>query len=204
MNPDKSIYESLNFISDYLNTFFNTLRTELDDKVVLGNIAYADPYQANRDTLANIQDSVVVTLVNIEEEKTLRNTAYEVPRASGYSYQNPPIFLNLYVLFSANSNNYKNALIYLSDVVSFFQREKVFTPASHPGLAGKGIEKLVFDLYTLSFEQMNHLWAVLGGKYIPSALYKVRLVQVQFAPESPAPLIEQVENSGKIFFSSPT
>ena len=204
MNPDKSIYESLNFISKYLDVFFNDIRSKLDDTVVLGNIAYADPYQANRDNLANIQDKVVVTLVNIEEEKTLRNTAYEVPRTSGYSYQNPPIFLNLYVLFSANSNNYENALIYLSDVVSFFQREKVFTPATHPGLAGKGIDKLVFDLYTLSFEQMNHLWAVLGGKYIPSALYKVRLVQVQFAPESPAPLIEQVENSAKVFFSSPT
>jgi hypothetical protein len=32
------------------------------------------------------------------------------------------------------------------------------------------------DLYTMNFEQVNHLWSTLGGKYLPSALYKVRQV----------------------------
>jgi Pvc16 N-terminal domain len=181
----------------------NSIRTQADDKVALGNIAFADPYQAGRDAVANIQDKVVVTLVNIEEEKTLRNTPHTTARPLGQTYQNPPIFLNLYVLFSVNSNNYENALIYLSDIISFFQREKVFTPTTHPELEGKGIEKLVFDLYTLSFEQMNHLWAVLGGKYIPSVLYKVRLIQIQHSPEVEAPVILQVDNESKVFFSAP-
>jgi Pvc16 N-terminal domain len=28
----------------------------------------------------------------------------------------------------------------------------------------------------MSFEQTNHLWSVLGGKYFPSVMYKVRQV----------------------------
>jgi hypothetical protein len=42
-----------------------------------------------------------------------------------------------------------------------------------------GIEKLVVELHQLNFEQQNNLWAVLGAKYLPSVLYKVRAISIQ-------------------------
>ena len=41
------------------------------------------------------------------------------------------------------------------------------------------IERLVVELYSLNLEQQNHLWGYLGGKYLPSVVYKVRLVRIQ-------------------------
>jgi hypothetical protein len=38
---------------------------------------------------------------------------------------------------------------------------------------------LSLDLFSLNFEQINHLWSTIGGKYFPSALYKVRLVTIE-------------------------
>jgi hypothetical protein len=34
------------------------------------------------------------------------------------------------------------------------------------------------ELYSLSLEQQNQLWGSLGAKYLPSAIYKVRLVVI--------------------------
>ena len=34
-------------------------------------------------------------------------------------------------------------------------------------------------MVNLSFEELNNLWSVLGGTYLPSAVYKVRLVRVE-------------------------
>ena len=41
----------------------------------------------------------------------------------------------------------------------------------------------------LNFEQLNHLWGVLGGAYFPSVLYKVRLVKIRSDADMPAPEI---------------
>ena len=38
------------------------------------------------------------------------------------------------------------------------------------------IERLTFRLHNLSFEQQNNLWGMLGGRYIPSAIYKMNML----------------------------
>ncbi len=52
--------------------------------------------------------------------------------------------------------------------------------------------KLNIELYTLTFEQINHLWGSLGGKQVPFAMYKVRLVRIQENTRQDAPLIETI------------
>ena len=34
------------------------------------------------------------------------------------------------------------------------------------------------ELYTMNFEQVNHLWSTLGGKYLPSVLYKMKMIVI--------------------------
>jgi hypothetical protein len=80
-------------------------------------------------------------------------------------------------LFSANRTGYPDALQHLSYILQFFQFQHVFTPITHPDLDPR-IQKLIVDLCTLNFEQVNHLWSTLGGKYIPSVLYKVRQITI--------------------------
>lgn len=162
-------------LQDYFDSAASDPNSNRPDDVVLENISLVDAFNANN---RNIDNKLVISLVSIEEEKTLRysKTTTVIPGLGGNNStiltHNPVVFLNLYLLFSShNQDDYTASLNQLSTVINFFQRNHIFHPTNAPGL-----EKVVFELCTLSREETNHLWGVLGGKYIPSALYKVRLL----------------------------
>jgi len=77
--------------------------------------------------------------------------------------------------------------------MQFFQAQNYFTPLTHPALDGR-IEQINVDLFTLNFEQINHIWSTLGGKYLPSVMYKVRQLAVEDenAEEVEGRLIESI------------
>lgn len=130
-------------------------------------------------SMAIPENTLGLTLVNIEEERiTKSQQAFERGPDGTVSYVNPEIKLNLYMLIAANFKNYTTGLEFLSGAIRFFQGKSVFTPDNTP-LLNTGIEKLLVELYTVSFEQQNHLWGSLGAKYLPSVMYRVRLVIIQ-------------------------
>ena len=184
------IDQVINAIITQLNTYIGTVEPE----VVLGNISLIDAYQ---DTSSqSLSDRVVASVVNIEQEGSLRNiplrsTVYHTSGPQGVERQ-PEIYLNVYVLFGANKNNYSTALLRISQVISFFQRQYVFVPDDTPVLASLNLEKLIFELYSTRFEELNQLWGVMGGKYIPSVVYKMRLAVIQDAEEQGAGIISEV------------
>jgi hypothetical protein len=50
----------------------------------------------------------------------------------------------------------------------------------------------------MNFEQLNHLWGILGGKYLPSVLYKIRRVTVdEEATISEAGFIKEIQLNEK-------
>lgn len=177
-----------------LQTYFDSNASDpnagMPDNVVLANVSLVDAFNAND---PNIQDNLVISLVSIEEEKALRyaKTTTVIPAAdpnqSRVLTHNPVVFLNIYLLFSSHNREYKASLNQLSAVVNFFQRQQVFSGAE---INAPAMDRIVFELVTTSFEQMNHLWGILGGKYIPSALYKVRIL--------PHEDIREEEGSGRI------
>lgn len=164
------------------------------------------------DNGSNLDDSVVITVVNIEEESTLKNGSTYKRWPDGMArYENRPVYLNLYVLFTANfpggvppNNNYIQSLQRLARVIEFFQGKNVFTPAtssvplpavlsdlSKPEVANL---KLTAEIYTLTFEQINHLWGSLGGRQIPFVMYKVRLIMItEGSIRKEVPLIQEIE-----------
>jgi hypothetical protein len=150
--------------------------------VVLGNITKAqdsDPGN-NGNTLMG---KCVLTLVNIEEDRISKPVQNYVKINERIQYKNPKIYLNLYCLFSVVHNSYETALQYLSFVIQFFQQKNVIdhrnSPSSKEAKLDARIEQLIFDMMSMNFEQVNHLWGTLGGKYLPSVLYKVRLVAIE-------------------------
>lgn len=157
-----------------------------------------------------LRESLVIALVNIEQENSLKNAQVYQKNETAAIYENPPVYLNLYVLVSANfnsgtppNNGYLLALKRLSLAIKFFQGKSVFTPASSTinlpaplnDLSNPEISslRLVLELHSLSFEQVNHLWGSLGGRQIPSVLYKVRMVTISERKAlREAPLIEEI------------
>ncbi len=130
-------------------------------------------------TVAVPKETVGLTLINIEEERVNKPQSPTRTVAAGQlAVVNPDLNLNLYLLFSANFTDYLTSITYLAAVIGFFQARHVFTPESSPSMDPR-IERLNVELYSLNLEQQNHLWGYLGGKYLPSVVYKVRLVRIQ-------------------------
>lgn len=83
-------------------------------------------------------------------------------------------------------------------VMQFFQANPVFDSLTSPNLDAK-IEKLLVKMHSLSFEQLNHLWGVLGGKYMPSVLYKVTQVVIdEDATSGEAAYIKEIQIGEKM------
>ena len=151
-----------------------------------------------------LAENIVITLVNVEEESTLKNqSALRRPFQGSAIYENPPVNLNLYVLFSCNytGDHYNLALRRLSYVIRFLQSKNAFSVSS--SVSGGSVNpddpdiidlKFTMELYTLTFEQINHLWGSLGGRQMPFVMYKLRLVTItERATVREVPLIEEIE-----------
>jgi len=170
------IQEALKFLVDELNQYFSIkLGATTEKRVVLGNIARA--YDNDSGGNSGIAGTLVVSLVNVEEDRVSKLQENYIKTNQGVIYKNPPVPLNLYVLFSANRTDYNDCLKWLSLVIQFFQHQSVFTPQIYPAMDVR-IQKLIADIYSLSFEQINHLWGTLGGKYMPSVLFRIKQVNI--------------------------
>ena len=100
-------------------------------------------------------------------------------------YENRPVNFYLYLLFSANLKEYDDSIKRLGEVIEFFQGQNVFTARNSPHqekldqpVEELGGFKISLELFSLTFEQINHLWGSLGGKQVPFVLYRARLVSL--------------------------
>jgi Pvc16 N-terminal domain len=146
-------------------------------QAVWGNVAHLD----RQEIATELENHLVMTLVNLEEERALKNGKVFATGSSGdVGYRNRPIHLNLFLLFTANYRNYGTALRRLAQVLTFFQGKQRFTFANSPGPSPSPITEfsLVMDLLSLSFEEVNHLWGFLGAKESPFVIYRGRLVVI--------------------------
>lgn len=174
------IYEVLQILTDEVNNYFNG--QSMGTPVQMDNIAIID--QDHNDPNINYSDAILLTLLNMSEEKTLKNFPNIKREDNTVVYQNNKINLNLYVLFSANRNTYTRSLKDISKIVEFFQGKRLFTQAnsdynrSNVAMGGVTDFRFTVELYTPSFEELNFIWGALGGKQYPSALYKLSLIEI--------------------------
>lgn len=160
------------------------------DAVVISNIAFLESTVQITPALDN---KIVITLIKTEEEYALKNQPAHRrnPVTNNIEYANPPVFLNLYLLITPNITDYGTALTFLSRVISYFQYRRVFTENNSAIPVEEGevfpIQHFNFNLSMVSptFEQLNYLWGILGGKLLPSAFYKLQLQEIEYIPDEP-------------------
>jgi hypothetical protein len=141
------------------------------------------------DALDFKMDAVSLVLANVEEETTLRPDdphGRMLPNGARQKVK-PPIHLNAYVLFVARFRDYKQSLRYISLILRFFLSHRLLDHENTPALSDR-IEKLTMELVTLPFSEQNHLWGILRTAYLPSLLYKVRMVVFQDDDAAVVPL----------------
>lgn len=169
------IYQALSFLKNQLNSYLKfQLGDEYADTAFISN-----PVGQDGSAAADTGDRILLTLTNVEEER-IGKTQIPTPKTvNGREVRvHPEIKLNLYILFIANRNKYEESLKFISHVITFFQGKHVFTPQNSPDLDPQ-ISRLIAELSTVSYEQLNNLWGAIGAKYMPSVLYKVRMLTVQ-------------------------
>lgn len=128
---------------------------------------------------SDLQDKLVLSIINIEEERTGKSQLNYFKQDNKIHYRNPPYHLNLLLLFSA-THKYDVAIPFLEDVLLFFQKKNVFTPEDTPELftAAPEVESMIFEMMNLTLEQVHQLWSTLGGHYMPSFVFKLRMLTV--------------------------
>jgi hypothetical protein len=174
------IYETLQILQEQVENYF--VEVGLGKIILLENIAL---WESGSDDASKLDGKVALTLLKMEEETTLKNIpAYKIKNGKT-EYRNPPIHLNLYILFSANCETYDKSLRSISKVIQFFQGKKIFTAANtvynrtNVALDILDYFKFILELYTPSFEELNNVWGTLGGRQLPSAIYRVQLIQLE-------------------------
>jgi hypothetical protein len=185
------ITKALEVITEELNIFLSrkVSRYRNADTAILSDLVDQEGKFIIIADEKNPRDNLILTLINVEEE-TIGKSQVPYIRNLDHSINlvNPDIKLNLYVLFSAFSNmeaseRYGNCLGLVDYVVRFFQAKSVFNHQNTPNLNPE-IEKLIAELICPTFEQQNYLWGSLGAKYMPSVLYKIRMLNIREIEDS--------------------
>ncbi|GAA5084489.1 hypothetical protein GCM10023210_04360 [Chryseobacterium ginsengisoli] len=171
----------INKVLKVLKDQLNVPLTELHDIVVVDDIAKHD------DGASNLGDKVVITLLNVQEESTLKNASRynkaqisTIPPKYEVKMESPRTYVNLYVMISANRDSYENALSNISKVIEVLQANNVLNYEASSINPEDGDFDFSFriELHSIPFEQLSYVWGLLGGKVMPSVLYKISVVKI--------------------------
>jgi len=170
------IYEVLNFLKTRLESFLSEGRQNAEPLVMLSN-----PW-TNNDSSKNSSFLNSMSLINIEEEKAFGTIGQQIVQGKngGYYKKEPELRLNVYVLMSAYNKNYEDGLKFISKVVGFFQRNNVFQKDPLASTLNDSlpanVEKVIVELFTADFDKQSQIWGSLNTGYIPSVIYKIRMI----------------------------
>jgi hypothetical protein len=180
----KSIIEKLGTLIDPANNF-----------IEITNIATVND---GDDFLLN-KTAIILSIVNIEEDKTLRNLSLYKEETNNETtvdrYTHPTKHLIISLLFSSYNKvltNYLDGIDKLKNVINFFQQNTslyfkndntellTYTAfLAKTDVQQKNYSKITFESVSLSMDQLSQMWTYLGSRYMPSVLFKMRLVTVQ-------------------------
>jgi hypothetical protein len=166
------IQHVLPIVVDELNEYLKSKFNAIEDKALLSGIVDQDGSLA-----VETSNKIIATLVYIDRDNTTKGGPMNQFASGSFSEYAPPVNINLTIMFSAlfNKNHYAEALRHISGVLYFFQQKPLFTASNTPKLS-RHVEKVHFDLQSISPNDLMNIYSMLGAKYMPSVLYKMRML----------------------------
>jgi hypothetical protein len=147
-----------------------------------------------------IDNKLIISLVNIEKDGIQSSFSINpttLPRTGIKKF--PPIHLNLLVMISAcfSGKKYSEALKFLSYAIYFFQRNPIFDHCNTPDL-DTAIDKLILEIENIEFKDYSSVWSVISSKYMPSILYRIRMLTIDSDTVSARiPLLQNITVKGE-------
>jgi hypothetical protein len=181
------INETLAVIRDRLEQVLQSIQSQTEPWVLLGNAAVAEGGE-----LRDESNKIIISVVGLQADaSTSGRSAPSLGKDDRYYTGYPPLHVNLYVMIAANFSdvNYEAGLARLSAVISFFQRSPVLTRANTPSLPD-GMDQLVIEFASLDFAQLSHLLTATGRRYVPMVFYRLRRLSFSGAVAAVAPPIK--------------
>jgi hypothetical protein len=169
------IDKAMTFIVGELNNVLLARFQSNENLVILSSVSNPDG------TLpAGIESKILLSLINVEREPAANSGTWPARSGTeGFGRVSPPLSLNLLLLITASfASNYTEALRFLGSVMGFFQGKPSFNAQNSPSFPAE-MEKLSMELVNLSIQEINNVWAILGAKYMPSVVYKMRMLVLQ-------------------------
>jgi hypothetical protein len=184
------IHDAVAAIAGEINKFLQSKHNITEEKVIMSSLLNLDGSVAIQEP-----DKIIMTLTNIEMDKTSSNVGgYSQSPRGGYTKVKAPVNVNITILFSAyfTSENYLEGLKFISSVIAFFQsRSGVFTQQNTPALSDL-VERLQAELISLDTRELSNFWGVMGSKYLPSVIYKVKTLPIRhILPKPDIPVIKK-------------
>ncbi len=167
------IFASVNHIATQLNQYLKNRFELSEDIVIVSNLINHDGAIE-----ANTNNKVVVFLANLEKDTMPQRQTRSFNSPDGrHLVTSKPLYLNLSLVITANFTgaNYLEALKFISHIVSYFQLNPIFDHQNSPELS-PGIEKLILNIENIQRHDLSSMWGMFGAKYLPSIIYKVRMV----------------------------
>ncbi len=160
------IHEVIPAVVSELNDYLSSRLDAESNKVVIGNLFNQDGSIGLKE-----ENKVVCSLINIERDGS---------RQVYHPGKNPPVAINLYVIFFAYfaSSNYLEALKFISGVITFFQDRSSFETHNTPYLPAEA-DKILFEIENIHWRELGSVLQYLGLKYTPCIIYRVRTLKME-------------------------
>lgn len=147
-------------LNEYLNAFY-----DIPEEIV----SLGMPAGAGEETTNNLQ----VFLLNLERETSMGiGPAYQANTGNRYGRYLPAWNLNLYFTVAAifEDKRYADSLKLLSKALAFLQQNSTFRTSDG--------NSYTIEPVTLSIQELTNVWSILGGRYYPSVVCKVRMLTI--------------------------
>jgi hypothetical protein len=159
---------ALGILRDRLNAFLSARFGVSEDLVALAPLS-----DAEGSPTAETRNRLAMFVTNIAEDG--------MPRSGGRGAGAAPqaIHMDIYFMLAAGHDPeiYGEGLKLISAALLYFQANPLLTPQTAPDLPA-GINQLSVEIANLRMEEVGQLWGNMGGRYVPSVMFKMRSVMI--------------------------
>ncbi|UPT54795.1 DUF4255 domain-containing protein [Dickeya zeae] len=164
------IHASIHYLTRQLNQYLKNILNLHDDVVVIAN-----PADDDGKMFPLTKNKLVVFLSNIEKETvTYRNNAANP--GNRFAVSTPPLFVRISLVVAANFSGaqYAEGLQMIAHAMAFFHKNALLNRYNAPDM-DEAIEQLLLEMDSLPRHELSTMWTMLGTRYLPSAVYRVRV-----------------------------
>lgn len=179
---------TLKLVADRLNAYLSALFSVSDELVAIGPLSDAEGKPT-----AESRNRLTLFVTNIAHDTVPRLRGGRGPIGDGKA---PPVHLDIYFMLASGHDPeiYAEGLKLLSASLMYFQSNPVMTPRTAPEMPS-GLSQLSIEIANLKAEEIGQLWGNLGGRYVPSVMFKARSVLIDAgAITSVTPLVRAPES----------